>query len=373
MLPAVKVMELPDTVLEAVMLPVPVEESICNAPVPWITMAAAVEPVLMLMEPLLRNMPPPLTLNVIPLLPLRATLEPILKSPLPAVPLVVAVNAPPFTLNVAVPVPVWLMDSVRLAPVDMPMAPPELLRKAVPPPATSIIMLLLPVPALTLTAVDADEAVTLAWSPANVRFGLLIVTPADAEAMVSVVLPLIVMPSVSAWALKATLPEFAVKVWLPPKVKVLLLPPVTFKAMADEALVALFSVMFPVPVLETASEPVLFTVMVPSTLLVDIVPELVSVPPAIFSVKADELLPPVGAVADMVPELVKVPAPMDKVIAELVPLEALVDNVPVLDTDVEELVRDMLLPVVVKLPALLKLPVPIFIFKLWLSCSTAVD
>lgn len=135
--------------------------------------------------------------------------------------------------------------------------------------------------------------------------------------------------------------------------------------MAEEALVAALSFILPVPELESCREPLLFTVIVPIALLVEIVPEFVSVPPLIVKEKAEELLVPDGAVAEMVPEFVNVPLPIDKEMVELVPDEALVDNVPLLDTDADVLVKLILLPVVDRLPALLKLPLPMLMLRFW--------
>ncbi len=322
-------------------------------------MEAAAEPVLVLMAPLFWKLPPPLTLNCRAALPCRETLAPMLIRALPPVELVVAVKAPPSTLKVAVPVPVWAIDRLRLAPVETLMAPPLLLRKAVPPPGTSIVILLVPVPALRLIAVAADEAEMFARLPPKANVGVLIVSPAPADTIVSITPPFTFIDSLSAWALKVTLPELAVRLWLPANVRLLPLPPVTLIEIAEAAFVAPVRVMVPVPVFDTSKEPVLLMPIVPVALLVVIEPELVRVPPAMLTSTEEELEPPVGAVADMVPELRKVPAPIVRETVEVVPLEALVDSVPLLETDVEVLVKVILLPVVVKLPELLKLPVPI--------------
>lgn len=129
--------------------------------------------------------------------------------------------------------------------------------------------------------------------------------------------------------------------------------------MADAAFVAPLNVIDPVPVLESSREPALLKVMVPVALFVEIVPVLLIVPPGMVIVTDEEFPEPTGAEAEMVPELVKVPFAIAREIDEEVPAAAVVERVPLLDTEAELLVRAIVLPVVVSVPVLLKLPAPI--------------
>ena len=99
-------------------------------------------------------------------------------------------------------------------------------------------------------------------------------------------------------------PAPAVSVWLPFNAKVLLAA-LMLIVMADDALVALFIAMLPLPL--KVRPPVELIEMVPVALLVAMEPELVNVPPPAIVIATLDDVAPLGAAAEMVPLLRKVP------------------------------------------------------------------